>query len=230
MQPAAKDDSARFPLDGQEFTDVADDELAALFSTAPVLFQLGGRRIVRLSRSLVMKGGANVKPSEAATMSLAATTLHLPTPQVHRVFRRRLRMSAEHDDEDVCCIVMDYVGGPTVEECWPVLSQQEKEDVAMQVAVIIDRMQATPVIDIGVGPVDWRKDKTEVLHNHQNKDQNEDQNEDQNMHERFQGPWFSGYGAGPFDTLQDLEDWCNHKIDVGLRFRQTPADTPRFSF
>ncbi|KAH7265561.1 uncharacterized protein BKA55DRAFT_672390 [Fusarium redolens] len=47
---------------------------------------------------------------------------------------------------------------------------------------------------------------------------------------KFQGPWFTDYGAGPFDTLGELEDWCNHKIDVCVMVKQLPPGTPRFEF
>jgi hypothetical protein len=46
----------------------------------------------------------------------------------------------------------------------------------------------------------------------------------------FRGPWFSDYGAGPFDTLQELEDWLNHKLDVCLHLKRAQKDTPRFEF
>jgi thiamine kinase-like enzyme len=48
--------------------------------------------------------------------------------------------------------------------------------------------------------------------------------------QKFEGPWFTDYGAGPFATLQDFEDWCNHKIDVRIRFKQPPRRRPRFRF
>ncbi|KAK3316824.1 hypothetical protein B0H66DRAFT_306148 [Apodospora peruviana] len=46
--------------------------------------------------------------------------------------------------------------------------------------------------------------------------------------EKWQGPWFTDYGAGPFPTLEDLEAWLNHKIDVCIKVRQLRAGFPRF--
>jgi thiamine kinase-like enzyme len=44
------------------------------------------------------------------------------------------------------------------------------------------------------------------------------------------GPWFTEDGVGPFALLQDLEDWCNHKIDVCIQFKQLEQHAPRFKF
>lgn len=174
----------------------------ALYGTAPVLFQYGCK-IVRLSKSLVLKGGVDLKPSEAETMKFAATNLNIPVPKVRRVFSRRI---PEEPGQDTCFIVMDYICGPTVEQCWASLNKAEKESVASQVADMIERMQATTINHAPPGPIGWRDG------------------------EPFQGPWFTDYGAGPFTTLQNLEEWCNHKLDICLRFKQAPSNTPRFEF
>ncbi|WKT47124.1 hypothetical protein QSH57_012029 [Fusarium oxysporum f. sp. vasinfectum] len=47
---------------------------------------------------------------------------------------------------------------------------------------------------------------------------------------KFQGPWFTDNGAGPFGTLAELENWCNHKIDVGIMVKQLTPETRRFEF
>ncbi|RFU35548.1 hypothetical protein B7463_g761, partial [Scytalidium lignicola] len=47
---------------------------------------------------------------------------------------------------------------------------------------------------------------------------------------RFQGVWFSDYGAGPFNTLQDLEDWYNHKLEICDKYWQSIPGTPKFKF
>lgn len=48
--------------------------------------------------------------------------------------------------------------------------------------------------------------------------------------EKCQGPWFTNSGAGPFKTLQEVQDWFNHKVDVGIQVRELPATTSRFRF
>jgi hypothetical protein len=47
---------------------------------------------------------------------------------------------------------------------------------------------------------------------------------------RFRGVRFTYYGAGPFDTLQTLEDWFNHKLEICEKYRQATGGTPKFKF
>jgi hypothetical protein len=100
---------------------------------------------------------------------------------------------------------MDYIAGPTVEKAWPSLEQDAKESVTQQVADMIESMQSHKLNDMSPGPVGFPDEKC-------------------------RGPWFTDYGAGPFKTLQELQDWFNHKVDVCIQVRQLPATTPRFHF
>lgn len=100
---------------------------------------------------------------------------------------------------------MDYVPGLTVEECWDNLDSARQQSIAAQVATIIETMQRAP-LDLPPEPIGG----TEGY--------------------KFEGPWFTDYGAGLFATLQELKDWCNHKIDVCIQFKQLPEDAPRFTF
>ncbi|KAH6985449.1 hypothetical protein EDB80DRAFT_549295, partial [Ilyonectria destructans] len=34
----------------------------------------------------------------------------------------------------------------------------------------------------------------------------------------------------PFATVSDMQDWYTHKLDVCIRLRRLPPDTPRFQF
>ncbi|KNA98428.1 hypothetical protein FOXG_02786 [Fusarium oxysporum f. sp. lycopersici 4287] len=103
-------------------------------------------------------------------------------------------------------IVMDYIKGSTVEKIWQSFDTTTKETVAQQVADVIDKMQSTVLNHMPVGPIGRAYDA------------------------KFQGPWFTDYGTGPFDTLAELEDWCNHKIDVGIMVKQLTPETQRFEF
>lgn len=100
---------------------------------------------------------------------------------------------------------MDYVPGPTVDECWDSLDLSQRQSVASQVAAIIETMQST-TLKLPPRPVIGTRGQ------------------------KFEGPCFTDYGAGPFAALQDLEDWCNHKIDVCIRFKQLQQSAPRFRY
>ena len=179
---------------------MSNDQLADFYHTAPVIFRCGAG-VVRLSKTLVLKAGLTVSEAEAENMTFAATRVGIRVPRVYRTFKRNIT-----DTKIRGYIVMDYIPGQTVEECWGSLNDSDKQDVAAQVAALINQMQSKTFNFLPPGPIGGTSGAL------------------------LQGCWFSTYGAGPFETLQSLEDWCNHKLDVCLRFKQAPVDTPRFTF
>ena len=184
---------------------MSDQQLALLFSTTPKLHEYGDVTVVRLSKSLACKGGLGVFPSESQNMIFAAESLGLPVPRVHRTFTADVPGFAKEQLVKAHFIVMDYIPGPTVDECWDSLDVDQRQSVAGQVAAMIEKMQST-ALELPPGPVGWTGSQ------------------------EFVGPWFTDDGAGPFASLQDLEDWCNHKIDVCIQFKQLEQHVPRFKF
>jgi aminoglycoside phosphotransferase (APT) family kinase protein len=138
-------------------------------------------------------------------MIFAAESLHLPVPRDHRTFTASIPGIFNGPLVKGYFFIMDYVPGPTVEECWNSLDLDPKLSVTGQVAAMINRMQSSS-FKISPGPIGGSEGQ------------------------KFQGPWFTEYGAGPFATLQDLEDWCNHKIDVCIKFKQASRHESRFRF
>jgi aminoglycoside phosphotransferase (APT) family kinase protein len=203
MKLKARDEHLSFPLDEVDLSSVSDKQLAHLLTTAPTLYDYGNK-IVRLSKSVVLKAGVHLEPSEAENMRLAAELLHLPVPRVHRAFRRDI---CESDDVNAGhFIVMDYISGQTVEECWDSLSQDVRESVASQVADMIETMQSRLLNNVPPGPLGGAGGKP------------------------FIGPWFAYYGGGPFATLQDFENSYNHKLDVCITLKLIARNAPRFRF
>jgi len=192
-------DNVNFPLDGQVFESVSDEKLVALFNTAPRLHHYSSNKIVRISKSLVLKGGPDVVTSEARNMVFAAESLGLPVPKMHRSFTASVPQSYSTDMVDGHFIVMDYIAGPTVEESWQSLGKDARESTARQVADMIKTMQSCRLNDMPPGPLG-------------------------SSNEKCQGPWFTDYGAGPFATRQVLQDWFNHKVDVCIQVLQLPAN------
>lgn len=138
-------------------------------------------------------------------MTFAAESLHLPVPRVYRTFTADVPGISNGLLVKGHFIVMDYVPGPTVEECWDSLDLSQRQSVAGQVATMINTMQSKS-LKLSPGPIGGTGGQ------------------------KFEGPWFTDDGAGPFPTLQDLEDWYNHKIDVCVQFKQAPGRAPRFRF
>ncbi|KAI9673367.1 MAG: hypothetical protein M1829_004134 [Trizodia sp. TS-e1964] len=199
VDPASKDERTHFPLEGQDFSSVSDETLVSLFETAPVVHSLGGTKIVRISRTLALKGGPSVLVCEAANLKYAAAHTNITLPKVHRVFN-----IGEHDGfwGTGCFFVMDFVQGPTVAECWKNVDEACRLSIISQVADMIQQMQS--VIIAIPGPIGGGC--------------------------RFRGIWFSDYGAGPFNTLQELTDWFNHKLEICNRYHQSMEGTPEFAF
>ncbi|KAL3428137.1 C6 zinc finger domain protein [Phlyctema vagabunda] len=150
----AKNDRLSFPLDKLHLSSISDQQLALLFSTAPKLHEYGGVTVVRLSKSLACKGGRGVFPSESQNMIFAAETLGLPVPRVHRTFTADVPGTEEGQLMEAQFIVMDYIPGPTVKECWDSLKVDQRQSVASQVASMIEKMQST-ALELPPGPVGW---------------------------------------------------------------------------
>lgn len=200
-----------YPLDGHDISKVSDETLTELFSAAPVLHSYQGTRIVRLSQKLILKGGVNARPCEASILELIARAgeenglQSIPVPKVHRVLNI--------ETEGVffgcrCLMVMDFVEGRTVEECWDELSQTERVDVVSQVASMIITLHSIPLSqeqEQQPGPVGC---KTCVA----------------------RGYWFPDAGAGPFGSKDKLEAWFNRRLEITQHFKQAPKDAPPFHF
>jgi hypothetical protein len=177
--------------------------------TAPQLHHYGAVTVSHISKHLAIKGGPGVAKSEAENMKFAFEALQLPVPRVHRTFTADILEYPELSQTSFIeghFIVMDYIPRPAINKIWQSYDIATKETVAQQVADVIKKMQTTVLNHMPIGPTGRLQDA------------------------KFQGPWFTDYGAGPFDTLGELEDWCNHKIDVCVMVKQLPPGTPRFEF
>lgn len=191
-------------LNALEITKVSDEELVRLFFAGPVIYSVDGpRTVVRLSETLVIKGGLCVSQGEAETQRYAHE-LGLPVPAVHHVFSSTVMY--EGYSEHIWFIVMDFVPGQSLEAIWPDLGEETRKTVVQTVAGLITKMQSMSFDEMGPGPVGNSDDKP------------------------WDGPYFTGYGAGPFETTEEMEDWFNHKIDVCEKYRQAPPDLQRFDF
>lgn len=184
-----------------ELDDALDDKLIELLDVAPILYKIGGTTIVRLSQTLVLKGGDNVLYSEAETLRFIAINLpDLRVPRVHRAFKV--------PDEATyfgarAYIVMDYIDGINLGDCWKQLDTERRKDVVNQTAHIICRLQSIELPTSG--PLD-------------------------NNTSPCRGHFFTDYSAGPFNSTLEMEAWFNHKLEVSQGVNQAPKDIPPFHF
>jgi tRNA A-37 threonylcarbamoyl transferase component Bud32 len=138
-----------------------EEELIAYGKVAPALHSLGCTKVVRLSKTLVLKFGTTVLASEGETMRYVATKFPgVRLPQVYRCF------NIDHPDSYFGVegyIVMDYIEGPSLDTCWDELSLDIWESVVEQVAAMVDQLQSVHcdhpgVIGGGISRGTWFSD------------------------------------------------------------------------
>ena len=150
-QLASKDPSHKFPLEGCDIATVSEETLISLVDTAPVLHRFAGTKIVRLSRNLVLKAGADVLPSETYNMRYVAEVTSIRLPRIHRAFN----IPGEGYHLTTGYIVMDYIEGQCLADIWNVLEPERRENVVRQVAEMIRQLQSIHLSTpgpIGGGP------------------------------------------------------------------------------
>ncbi|KAF2462716.1 uncharacterized protein BDR25DRAFT_320541 [Lindgomyces ingoldianus] len=201
VDPAARDRSTKFPLDGLAFdiSSMPQKTLIAHGKAAPVLHSLGGVQIVRLSRSLILKSGTGVLASEGETMRYVMTACpEVRLPKVHRYFNVD-SPSSYFGVEGY--IVMDYVEGRSLDSCWDQLNQEAQKDLVTQVAAMVNQLQSI------------HSDSPGVIHGGISR-----------------GMWFSDYGAGPFPTKAVFEKWVNWKLALSKHLKQAAVEVPEISY
>ncbi|KAK2796763.1 hypothetical protein FQN50_009444 [Emmonsiellopsis sp. PD_5] len=202
FDPASRQPGTKFPLDGYDITKVPDETLIELFNTAPLLHSYQGTRIVRLSSTLVLKGGELARPCEADIMKLVRAKTTIPVPKVHRVLNIKTQDTFFGCQ---CYIVMDFIEGDTLQDLWEALSQAQREDVVSQVASMFLALQSAEVPQQQPGPVDCQLCKAK-------------------------GYWFSDIGGGPFKDIAAMQAWFNRKLEICQHFKQVTDTVPPFCF
>ncbi|RJE21200.1 Phosphotransferase enzyme family [Aspergillus sclerotialis] len=126
----------------------------------------------------------------------------IAVPKVHRV----LNIQTENIYFGcTCLLVMDFIKGRSVEECWEHLNEAERIDFIAQVASMITVLQCIPVPKQQPGQIGC----TSCL---------------------ARSFWFTDIGAGPFGSKEELEGWFNHKLAICKNFKQAPETVPPFHF
>ena len=187
----------KFPLQDCDLQRIPESVLIKVLDEGPVLHLHGDTKIVWVTKTVILKGGPSVDVSEAETMRFVASVTNIRLPKVYRYFSVK--------DEDTFFgargyILMDYLEGTCLSECWSELEEGVKERVYQQVVNAIKEMQA--VIVSQPGPIGGGKSK---------------------------GMWFTDYGAGPFGSREDMENWFNHKLEFCKGAGQADPETPSFT-
>jgi len=137
--PASKNPSTPFPLNGIDLDTVSNEELISLGKTSPVIYSLGPTKIVRLSLNLLLKFGDAIQMQEVEAMKCALSRTTVRTPKLHRYFFTESNSGIS----DHCgYIVMDYVEGDILFRIWDSTDQEKREDIIRQVTDIVSQLQA----------------------------------------------------------------------------------------
>ncbi|EEP78419.1 predicted protein [Uncinocarpus reesii 1704] len=138
VDPRSKDNTNTFPLDGVDIDRVSDADLIQLADTAPLLYQIGTERVLRVSRHLVLKCGGYILPSEVNALELVAAKTSIRVPRVHRSFQ--VSDSSQRFGTKGY-FVMDYIDGENLGDCWKHLTTHQKQDVVTQTVAMIKQLQ-----------------------------------------------------------------------------------------
>jgi aminoglycoside phosphotransferase (APT) family kinase protein len=169
----------------------------SLDGRSPILHQFGSTAVMRISQNLVLKCGRSVLPSEAENMRFATANTTIRIPKVHHSFN----VPGPGYFGTMGYIVMDYVEGTSLANCWDDLDFGKRQDVVNQVSGIIQQLQSVQFErpgPIGGGPC--------------------------------RGRWFTDYTAGPFAGRQEIENWFNHKLTICKGTGNARQDIPAFNF
>ncbi|PYI35810.1 phosphotransferase family protein [Aspergillus indologenus CBS 114.80] len=208
VDPTSRATDLPFPLDNTPLSSVPNDTLASLLYKAPALHDFGQTTVVRLSQTLVLKGGGNILPPEAAALRLVASSSSsqpdgtIRAPRVHRAFQIP-------DDTKyfgtMGYLVMDYIPGRPLDTCWASLPRHQQTDIARQVAAMVLAMQRVQLPAGALGPIgnghangngNINRNSNDNDNSNINSNSNDNDNEGRNWPSR--GRFFTHYSAGPF--------------------------------
>lgn len=131
-------------------------------------------------------------------MKLAFSQTSIPVPKVYRSFNIATESGYF---STMGYIVMDYVEGRCLADCWDGLDHGERENVVSQVISAIKQMQSVQCEN--PGPISGGV---------------------------CQGTWFTDYSAGPFENRIEFQAWFNHKLDICKAVRKINKTIAPFQF
>jgi serine/threonine protein kinase len=154
--------------------------------------------VTRVTKTLVVKFGRSVVSCEAQNMTFALQNTSIPVPRVHRWFQIT---DFEDYGELIGYIVMDYIEGTCLENCWNDLGISKKESVLAQTSDMIRQLQSVQIKE--PGPIGGGL---------------------------CEGKWFTHYGAGPFPNQQQFESWFNRRLCMAKQTGNAAAEIQSFKF
>lgn len=205
---------SQFPLQGHNGCVLRSrrDVLEAA-QISPIIYAGCGVQIVLVGPSIVLKYGSgtavrisegrNMEFVQAAKQSKGWTRLRLP--RIFDYWEEDNTHGSGHPKSTVC-ILMEYIEGSTLASIWPQLDEDEKLHVYGQVEEALNELHSAEAKF--PGPFRDKDCPPEVS----------------------RGPLFTDYDAGPFETIRDLEEWYNGRLQVCKHFRRISPAALNFHF
>ncbi|KAH9855700.1 kinase-like domain-containing protein [Lenzites betulinus] len=183
-----------------ELSSLSDEELYQVFKSSTHSFPspsaLNGVQVRRIATDAVMRVG-NLYDSEVLAMRLVSENTTITIPTIRRVFDMPVSRA----------MVLDYIPGKTLEECWPSLGLWRRLRISWTLRGYIRqlrRIQPRNTLRRIAFPGPFGSEP-----------------------QMCYGPMFTEYGAGPFASYEELTDWFMHKLEVNRRIRNyPPAEDP----
>ncbi|KAK4243140.1 kinase-like domain-containing protein [Corynascus novoguineensis] len=108
-----------------------------------------GQHVARVGKHFVVKHGWLVHPSEGQNMLYVREKTCVPVPRVYAIYQQE-----DANGRNCTYIVMEYVGGRALKECWGALGVEDKEAIAFQLRGYFDQLRGLPSPDDRFGSLE----------------------------------------------------------------------------
>src|SRR5947207_8285070 len=118
----------------RQYRDVTTQHLMSLIPGGETIWSLFGQSVIKVDDNLVVKCTRleSIKLEEAANIQQIRHLTSIPVPEVVRV----------NTDNRKIYIFMSYIPGRPLEEIWPVITTDAKDDIATQLKAYMDELRS----------------------------------------------------------------------------------------
>lgn len=198
-------------LDDSKTASLTRLEVFQRLPDAEEIYFADGTRIAKISTSTVVKYGPAVRLWEAENMRFVRKRCSFRLPEVLDCWRAGKEEDGSRDltlyerswrdmfEEPTSYIMMTYIPGHDLQDCWAALPESQQHHVAEQLRDILTQLHNLKLEH--PGPIGGGLS---------------------------QGAWFTDFGAGPFASKRELEMWFDERREVSLDFGKIDDTVPSF--
>ena len=118
-----------------QYLHVTTEDLVSRVSSSENIWNLSGRDVVKIDENLVAKCGPTLENlEEAASMQFIRQLTSIPVPEIVRV----------HAQGRKAYVFMSYIPGSTLQDLWPTLSMEARQNITDQLKTFMDELRAVP--------------------------------------------------------------------------------------